>query len=221
MPVAGRTRRRPWFRRIFYREDPFDMLDAAELAAIFEAFTCVVRLHPVVLYWVHRLDDQEYLVSSFNHPSMVGYTGLEVVHVTPDDFGYYRLPGAKVGGRGRVEQGVYPISIQSPGRREHHLRIQKCEFGQLHLDEVCVRPVQDAESFLKLKRYVLERSKFADEMRTIVERGIEWDYQRALLGEPDLLRDADWIDMSERCVGMTQKTDALLSARAGLRRVEP
>jgi hypothetical protein len=210
-----------WFRRLFYREDPFDALDAAELAAIFEAFACVVRLHPVVLYWVRRLNDQEYLVFNFQHRSMAGYAGLEVVHVTPDHIGYYRLPGAKTGGRGRTEPGVYSITIQSPGRGKHYLRIRKCEFGQLHLDEVCINPGQGAESFLAVKRHVLNRSKFADEMRTIVERGIEWDYQRALLGEPDLLRDADWTEMAEKCMGMSPKADALLSARAGLRRVAP
>jgi hypothetical protein len=150
---------------------------------------------------------------------MVGYSGLEVVHVTPNHIDYYRLPGAKVGGRGRINPGVYAISIQSPGRKQHCLRIRKCEFGQLHLDEVCMDPVQDRQSFVPLKRHILDRSKFADEMRTIVERGIEWDYQRALLGEPDLLRDADWIEMTKKCEGVSRKTDALLCARAELRTV--
>lgn len=80
-------------------------------------------------------------------------------------------------------------------------------------------PVQDRQSFVPLKRHILDRSKFADEMRTIVERGIEWDYQRALLGEPDLLRDADWIEMTKKCEGVSRKTDALLCARAELRTV--
>jgi hypothetical protein len=218
VPFADRKRRRSLLRRLFYREDPFLMLDAAELDALYQAFACVVRLHPVVLYWIHRLNDQEYFVSSFQHRSMAGYSGLEVVHVTPDEVGYYRLPGAKVGGRGRTQPGVYSIFIQAPGREKHYLRIRKCEFGQLHLDEVCAPAAQDAQSFLTLKRYVLERSKFADEMRMIVERGIEWDYQRALLGEPELFQDAEWNEMREKCEGISRKADALLRARAELRR---
>jgi hypothetical protein len=218
--LAWRKRGRSFFRRLLYREEPFVVLDAAELAAIFEAFSCVVRLHPLVLYWVHRLNDQEYLVTSFQHRSMVGYSGLEVVHVTPENVGYYRLPGARMGGRGWIVPGVYSISIQSPERGKHYLRIRKCQFDQLHVDEVCVHPVQRPESFLALTRHVLDPSKFADEMRAVVERGIEWDYQRALLGEPDLLRDAQWAEMLEKCVGMTKKTDALLGARAELRRLE-
>lgn len=218
--LAGR-KRRPLFRRLFYREAPFFVLDAAELAAIFEAFSCVVRLHPVILYWVHRLNDQEHLVSSFYHRSMVDYSGLEVAHVTPDHLGYYRLPGAKVGGRGRIEPGMYSVSIQSPGRERHYLRIRKCEFGQLRLDEVFAPPVQGAESILPLKWHALNRSKFADEMKTIVERALEWDYQRALLREPDLLRETDWSEIDEKCRGMSGKSDALLRALAKLRRAEP
>ncbi len=191
------------------------MLDAAELRALFDAFACVVRLHPVVLYWVRRMNESEFLVSDFHHPSMVRYAGLEVVHVTPDEIGYYRLPGAKIGGRGRVEPRVYAIAMQSPGRRTHHVRIRKDEFGQLRVD-VCAP--DNGESFLALKRHLVDRSKFAVEMRTIIERGLEWSYQRALLGEPAGLRDADWRELAAKCAGVSPKTDALLAACAALQR---
>lgn len=186
------------------------MLEPTELRAIFEAFSCVVRRHSIVLYWVHRLGDQEHLVSSFRHRSMLKYSGLEVVHVTPDAIGYYRLPGARVGGRGRVAPGVYSISIQAPSRERHYLRIRKCRHGQLHLDELCGRQAHDRPCFQALERHVLDRSKFADEMRTIVERGIEWDYQRALLDEHDRYWSTDWAELTSKCAGISATTDALL-----------
>lgn len=191
------------------------MLDAGELRALFDAFACVMRLHPVVLYWVHRLNESEFLVSDFHHRSMVRYAGLEVVHVTPDEIGYYRLPGAKIGGRGRVEPRVYALAIQSPGRQMHHVRIRKDEFGRLHVD-VCAP--DDRDSFLPVKRHLVDRSKFADEMRAVIERGLEWSYQRALLGEPAGLRDDDWRELAAKCAGVSPKTDALLAACAALRR---
>lgn len=209
-PFAGKKRRRPFLRWLLYREEPFDVLESAELTAIFEAFACVVRLHPVILHWVHRLDDREYLVSSFRHGSMAKYSELEVVHVTPDDLGYYRLPGARVGGRGCVEPGVYSLSIQAPGGRRHGVRIRKCRHGQLHLDEVCERPGPGAAPFQALERHPLDRSKFAAEMRTVVERAIEWDYQRALLGEPDPLGDEDRAELTRKCAGISPRTDAFL-----------
>lgn len=186
------------------------MLEPAQRRAIFEAFSCVVRLHPVVLYWVHRLDDQEHLVSSFGHRSMVQYSGLEVVHVARDDIGYYRLPGAKVGGRGKVSPGVYSISIQASGRERRYLRIRKCRYEQLHLEEVCRPRAHDAAGFQALQRHALDHSKFADEMRMVVERGIEWDYQRALLDEPDHLSAADWAELTTKCAGISPRTDAFL-----------
>jgi hypothetical protein len=190
------------------------VLDPTELASLFDAFSCVVRVHPIVLYWVHRLNDEEYLVSSFVHSSMVKYSGLEVAHVTPDEIGYYRLPGAKVGGRGHVEPGVYPMAVQAPGRTRHLVRIRKCDLGLLHLDEVRADAVPDGAASLPLTRRVLNRSKFADEMQTIIERAIEWDYQRALLGEPSLISDADWTEMTSKCAGISNKIDALLRALA-------
>lgn len=213
-PVLGRRRRRPLFRRLFYREDPFAVLEPRELRATFEAFACVARLYPVILYWVHRLGDDEFLVSSFRHPSMLRYSGREVVHVTPDDVGYYRLPGAKIGGRGHVAPGVYSIAIQAPDKERHYLRIRKDRHGQLHLDEVCER-ADEAASFLVLDRHVLDRSKFAVEMRTVVERGIEWDYQRALLGEPDQLSVADRAELIQKCAGISPRIDAFLDRLAG------
>ncbi len=209
-PFSGK-RRRPLFRRLFYREEPFDVLEPTQLRAIFEAFSCVARLHPVVLHWVHQLDEHEWLVSSFHHRSMLMYAALEVVHVTPDDIGYYRLPGAKIGGRGRVAPGLYPIVIGAPGGNRHHLRLRKCRHGQLHLDEVCAPTERDASSFQALERHVLERSKFADEMRTIVERGLEWSYQRALLGEPEQLSAADKVELTCKCAGISPKADAFLA----------
>ncbi|MCY0990738.1 hypothetical protein OV203_26575 [Nannocystis sp. ILAH1] len=210
-PFAGKRRQRPLLRRLFYREDAFDVLDPPELTALFEAFACVVRLHPVILYWVHRLDAREYLVSSFRHRSMVKYSELEVVHVTPDEIGYYRLPGARIGGGGRVEPGLYSLAIQGPGGRRHYLRIRKCDHGQLHLDEVCERPERDAASFQSFPRHTLDRSKFAAEMATLVERGLEWDYQRALLGEPDPFTEAEWGEMTRKCAGLSPRIDAFLA----------
>jgi hypothetical protein len=219
--LGSRIRWRSMLRSWLYRETAFAVLDPPRLTALFEAFACVVRLHPVVLYWVHRLSDQEYLVANFKHRSMVRYSGLELVHVAPDYIGYYRLPGAKVGGRGTVKPGVYCICIRSPGRHTHCLRIRKCEFGQLHLDEVCRHSMSDTELFLPLQRHVLDRSKFADEMTMLVEQGIEWGFQQALLSGAESLGDADWTELTGRCAGLSSKIDALLHARAGLRRRGP
>jgi hypothetical protein len=197
-------------RRLFYREYGFAVLEGEELARVFAAFACVVRLHPVVLYWVRRVGADESLVFRFQHPSMVRYTGLEVVHVTSDQCGYYRLPGARPGGRGRVACGTYAVSIQAPNRARHHLRIAKCEPGELRLDEVCAPLPRDRESFRPLVWHALHPSKFADEMRTIVERGVEWEYQRALLGEPRRISDAEWTEMARACAGISRRTDILL-----------
>jgi len=219
--LALRKRRRSIFRSLFYREYPFAVLDPVQLTTIFEAFVCVVRLYRAVVYWVHRLNDEEYLVTHFQHRSMIGYSGRELVHVTPNHIGYYRLPGAKAGGRGTVEPGVYRIAIQSPDRHRQYVRLCKCEFGQLHLEEVTPYPLPDTERYLPLNRYVLNRSKFADEMTTIVERGIEWGYQQALSGEPDGLHDAQWTELTGKCAGLSGKIDALLHACARLRRRDP
>lgn len=220
-PAADGMRRRTLFRRLFYREDPFVVLGAAELAAIFEAFACVVDLHPAALYWVHRLDHREYLLTGFLHRSMIKYAGLEVVHVTADEIGYYRLPGARAGGRGRTAPGVYALWLQAPGRKRHHVRIRKCEFGMLHLDTVCADPAADAGVFLPLQRHPLNRSKFAEEMKAVVERAVEWNYQRARVGVPDRLREADWTEMTAKCTGLTEKADALISACTALRKSQP
>ena len=208
-PLASRSRLRPLFRRLFYREEPFVVLEPAQLRALYDSFACGVRLHPVVLYWIHRIAEDEHLVSSFLHRSMLPYSGLEIVHVTPGDIGYYRLPGAKVGGRGRVTPGEYAISIQAPGRVRHDLRIRKCRHEQLHLDEIGPR-VESQATFLSLERHPLDRSKFADEMRMIVERAIEWDYQRVLLGQPDPLDAADRAELTRKCAGISPRVDAHL-----------
>lgn len=220
-PAADSRRRQSLFRRLFYREDPFVVLGAAELAAVFEAFACVVDLHPAALYWVRRLGDREYLVSDFLHRSMTKYAGLEVVHVLADEIAYYRLPGAKTGGRGRTEPGAYALCLQARGRNRHYLRIRKCEFGLLHVDEICMGPAQDAGVFVALQRHSLDRSKFAEEMKAVVERAVEWNYQRARAGAPDRLREADWIEMTAKCAGLTAKADALLAACAELRKAQP
>jgi hypothetical protein len=210
---AGARARRP-LRRLLYRELRFAALDDAQLQILFEAFACAVRLHAKILYWVHSLGEAEYVILGFRHASMLPYCGLEVVQLGPDDISYYRLPGAKAGGRGQVRPGVYPISIQAPKRRPHYLRIRKCQFGQLHLDEVCDEPAEGQHRFEQLERHKLDRSKFADEMRTLVDRCLEWDYQRALLGESSLLRDAEREELRRMCGGVSARTDACLDELA-------
>ncbi len=164
-------------RRIFYREAPFRFLSTAETYRLFEAFRKTLDACPGIFYWVHKLEN-DLLVTDFKHASMLRYRGLEVVLISDKAVSYYRLPGAKAGGRGEVRPGTYHVKIRSELGNHHLLELSKSDFGMITVRDsrLAQDPVFD-NCHVSLQRHMLLTSKFADEMKCTIARGIEWLYQ--------------------------------------------
>lgn len=202
-------------RRLFYRETPFERLNAGELQRLDTAFREMVAGIPPVCYWVHRLDAERLLITDFFHSSMLRYRGLEVVLIENGSVSYYRLPGAKAGGTGQVPVGDYWIRIVSPAGAGFLIDIRKNHLGRLELQSLTPATAGTAPaSHVELPRHVLEASKFADEMKSAIISGVEWTYrsyrranalQQARTAEE--LRLAPWLQAAQ---DITPEADAYL-----------
>ncbi|WP_186267933.1 hypothetical protein [Burkholderia gladioli] len=166
-------------RRLLYRETPFEALAPAELQHLGSAFGEMVSAHPLIYYWVHRVDARRWLITDFFHASMLRYRGLEFVLIEDGTVSYYRLPGAKVGGTGHVPEGIYHVAITSGAGAAFRLSIRKNRTGRLELLEIAPAAAGSTPgAHQELPRHVLEPSKFADELKAAIASGVEWCYRR-------------------------------------------
>ncbi|MDQ1815077.1 hypothetical protein RBA41_17405 [Massilia sp. CCM 9210] len=202
-------------KRLLYREAPFERLSADQLQRLDTAFRGMVSALAPTCYWVHRLDAQRLLITDFFHPSMLRYRGLEVVLVENGSISYFRLPGAKVGGTGQVPVGRYQVCITAPSGASFLLDVCKNHLGRFEMQALApLTAATPPSTHAGLPRHVLEPSKFADEMKGAIARGVEWTYrsirQAHATRQTDLveqLRAASWLRAAQ---GICPEVDAYL-----------
>lgn len=187
-------------RRLLYREARFEFRKEEELRQLHRAFRAMLDAYPRAYYWIHRIGPETVLITDFMHSSMLRYRGLEVVLIEGAAISYFRLPGARAGGRGHVPEGDYRVRIESPTGAAFVVDVRKNAVSRLQLLQ-CRPSAGDAaeRDYLALPRRVLEPSKFADEMTLAITGGIEWIYRNYQEAEQarreaiiDGLRTASW-----------------------------
>lgn len=202
-------------KRLLCRTHPYTRLSEGQLQALFFAFRKMIAYYPAIHYWVHRLDGERFLILDFHHPSMVKYRGLEVVLIDGREVAYYWLPGARAGGAGYVPPGVYQISVRALSGREYRINLRKNHLGRCILNDAAMIPLdQQTGRHPRLAPHWLEPSRFADEMKTSITRGMEWLYQSyrhaPAQRKIEIMAGFRHAELAPAVAGISPETDALL-----------
>ncbi len=202
-------------KQLLYRTYPYTPLSEGQLQALFSAFRKMIAYYPAIYYWTHRLDSERFLIMDFHHPSMLKYRGLEVVLIDGHEVAYYRLPGARAGGTGHVPAGVYQISMRALSGREYQVDLKKNHLGRCILNEAVVAPIgPQIECYPRISPHWLEPSRFADEMKTSVTRGMEWLYQSHRHApthrKMEIMAGFRHAELASAVAGISPEIDALL-----------